>query len=164
MSYDVKMFVLCNHYVDGEFYQSNKCPRCLGNNLYFDLYIDDAGITQVVDGEVKLQQELLKISIEEKGGNIFHTNWGSDLKRQLIGSKHNNAIRQKAEIMVRNSMEYLRSLQEGEQLVYQHMDPEEMLSSVESVDVVATSQVSFDISVVVRTKYNRLISFNYSVE
>ena len=101
MSYDVQMFVLCNHYVDEVLHESQSCPRCYGRDFYFDIHFDDMGQAVLAGGTLKLQQELMKISIEEKGSNPFHALWGSDVKtmKDLVVKIMPNGADNKASII-----------------------------------------------------------------
>lgn len=163
MSYDVQMFVLCDHYVNEEIYNSKNCPRCYGRDFYFDVHFDASGAAVLAEGKLKLQQELMKISIEDKGSNPFHTSWGSEVRKMLVGLKNTNITQQKIEIFTRNFIDHLRSVQESNQLINKNMTPEEMISSIESVEIVVTSQVSCEVRVLIRNKANELLSVNYGI-
>jgi hypothetical protein len=106
----------------------------------------------------------MKISIEDKGSNPFHPSWGSEVRKMLLGLKNTNITQQKIEIFTRNFLEYLRSIQESNQLINKNMSPEEIVSSIENIEVVVTSQVSCEVRVLIRSKANELLSINYTVE
>ena len=92
MSTDVKVFNACNHVVNGERYTQDTCPLCRGKSYYKDIAFDNSGKAVLCTGEIKLQQEVLKIMDDPKGGNKFHPNWGDELianhSHAYLGSKN----------------------------------------------------------------------------
>ena len=76
MSKDVQFFNMCNHIIDNKYYDLYACPRCYGKSYYIDICFDNAGEAVLAQGDIKLQQEILKIiRIGEKadGRQIFTT-------------------------------------------------------------------------------------------
>lgn len=137
MSQDIRMFCACTHLVDEELYDVDSCPRCYGKGYYFDVTFD-GGKAVLSEGSIKLEQELLKILIEEKGSNVFHLDWGNEITR-LVGTKNTSIKRSKIEVLVKQTLDHLKAVQHGEDAVWGNMMEEEKLGEILSIDVVETS-------------------------
>ena len=146
MSKDVKMFCACDHIVDGVSYIDSSCPKCYDKGYYYDIYFDEAGQSVLTSGTLKLQQEILKILIDKKGENVFDTEWGSDLY-DMGGFKNLNINKAKAEMFIIQALDYLKSLQVGENFVYDNFSVDEVLSDIKSLDIIPLSQASIRIKI-----------------
>jgi hypothetical protein len=155
MSYDVKIFNLCDHYTGGKQYMPEKCPKCLGKGYYYDIAFDKAGQAVLATGSIKLQQEMLKIINDVKGDNPFFERWGSEL-HDLIGQKSTKLTSPKLQLMIRTSLEYLRFLQCEESDTYNNMTMDEILLGVESIKV-DNYYVGYDVSVVIKNTSNEIL-------
>lgn len=164
MSQDVRMFVACTHIINGEVYEEDKCPRCYGKNYYFDIFFDSQGKAVLSEGTLKLQQELMKVTLEEKGSNVFFDNWGNEVRERMIGQKNNPAAQSKVELLIRDCINHLKGVQIGNQNLYQNMDSEEILATIDSVNVIKTSQVGYDVEVVVTSQAGENIAFDFTIE
>jgi hypothetical protein len=164
MSQDVRMFCYCSHVIDDEVYEEDKCPRCYGKNYYFDIHFDNNGQAVLSENTLKLQQELLKITLEEKGDNPFFEEWGNEVRKRIVGSKNTVLIKTRIEMLVKDCLEYLKSVQMGNQNYYQNMDNEEIIATIESINVIPTSQVGYDVQVVVTSQAGENIAFEFSIE
>ena len=71
----------CNHYLSGVQYTLDTCSRCLGKGYYFDIKFDAGGLIPQVWDEVKLMQELEKITLTDS--NPFHPEYGANLKQRI---------------------------------------------------------------------------------
>lgn len=71
----------CNHNLSGVQYTLDTCSRCLGNDYYFDIKFDAGGLVPQVWDEVKLMQELEKITLTDS--NPFHPEYGANLKQRI---------------------------------------------------------------------------------
>ena len=79
MSKDMMIFNACNHKIDRVEYPALECPLCKGKGFYYDIAYDQRGRIVTCDNEIKLQQEILKILNDIKGGNLFHPNYGNNI-------------------------------------------------------------------------------------
>jgi hypothetical protein len=134
MSKDVKFFNACNHIVDGKQYESAMCPRCYSKGYYLDICFDSAGLAVTSTGSIKLQQEMLKVLMDEKYKNVFHPQWGSEIYL-LPGSKNVAISKTKLEVMVRRALEYLKTVQTNEYHQYGNLTPEEILDQIEYIEI-----------------------------
>lgn len=164
MSKDVRMFVACTHIIDGIVYEEDRCPRCYGKNYYFDIYFDKEGQAILSEGTLKLQQELLKVTIEEKGTNLFFEQWGNEVRERMIGSKNLPNSKTKIEMLIRDCLDHLKGVQIGNQNLYQNMDNEEIIARIDSVDVIQTSQIGYEVQIVVTSQAGENIAFDISLE
>lgn len=134
MSQDVKLFHQCDHVVGGKQHAAHLCPRCLGKGYYYDISFDEAGKAITTSGQIKLQQEVLKIINDIRGDNPFFPDWGSGI-HDYIGSKASKLDRMKIGYDVRMTLEYLRELQVDAREKYNNMADNEIIQNVLSVDV-----------------------------
>ena len=148
MGQDVKFFCACDHYVDNIVYFNDQCPRCYGNGYYVDIHIDGGGLPVITTGGIKLQQEILKIIMDVKYKNIFHPQWGSEIANR-IGTKNVNINKVKIEIMVRKALEYLKGVQMEQNVIYNNLNPDEMLDQVIDVIVSDLGQTGYGIKVTI---------------
>ncbi|MNM81095.1 hypothetical protein D3C81_930830 [compost metagenome] len=164
MSQDVRMFVMCNHIINGEVLEESRCPRCYGKGYYFDIHFDEDGQTIISEKTLKLQQELLKITIEEKGENIFHPQWGDETRRRLIGSKNNPKAQNQIQVLVKDCIQYLQNVQIGNQTLFQNMTDEEIIATIDSINVIKSSQVGYEVQVTVTSQAGETINYAFSLE
>ena len=148
MGQDIKFFCACDHVVDNVVYRSDSCPRCYGNGYYLDVHIDNVGNAVLTTGEIKLQQEMLKIILDEKYKNLFHPQWGSELSGR-VGTKNVNINKVKIEIMVRKALEYLKGVQMEQNALYQNLNPDEILDEIVDVIVSDIGRTGYSIKVTV---------------
>lgn len=71
----------CTHNLPSGQFTLNTCPRCLGLGYYYDMRFDAGGLVPQVWDEIKLGQELEKITITEF--NPFHPEYGANLKKRV---------------------------------------------------------------------------------
>lgn len=147
MSRDVKMFTACNHFVNDVYYESQICPRCYGKGFYFDIYLDTTGSPILSESSSKLQQEVLKIMIENKGDNQFHSEWGLDVNDRLVGNKNMAFMTTKIELLIRQTLQYLQRVQSGENAVWDNMSQEETLSSIDSIEVLPVGKTGYQVKI-----------------
>lgn len=146
MSYDVKFLNACNHIVNNVSYDIQLCPKCLGKGYYLDCCFDKKGGAITAQDDIKLQQEILKIIIDNKKGNLFHEEWGS-LVTTLIGSKNNEITKNRLKVLVRQAEEYLQRVQLIEFEEHKQLNEKEIISAIESVDVQNISPTGYLVTV-----------------
>lgn len=157
MSYDVKMFVLCTHVIDGEMYEPQRCKKCYGRGFYFDIHFDAIGQPSLAVSTPKLQQELIKIIMEDKGSNKFHENWGCDVGNRMIGQKNDPHAKIRIEMLVRDAVTYLMDVQKENQLIFENMDETEIIDSIVSVDVKSEGPTGYVVHVVIRAVTGEMV-------
>lgn len=157
MSIDVKLFCACNHIIDDEQFETDKCPRCYGKGYYFDIFFDGLGQTVLTNKSLKLQQEALKIIIEQRGNNEFHPLWGSEWNN-LIGTKNLDINKTKLEIIIRKSLEYLKNVQISERDKHDNLTDEEIIDEIEYVSVTPLGATSYNIDVKLSNKMGEIMS------
>lgn len=146
MSKDVQFFCACDHIVDNKNYTRETCPRCYGKGYYVDIYFDTTGEAVLATGNIKLQQEILKIMIDQKYLNQFHPNWGSELNNS-VGVKNLSITKVKLELVVRKTLEYLKNVQMNENNTWKNMTAEEILDKIEFIEIVPLGPDGFYVSV-----------------
>lgn len=151
MSQDVKFFNVCDHIVNKKVYHTAQCPRCYGKGYYLDVHFNDNGQSVLAAGNIKLQQETLKSIIDKKYDNQFNPIWGSRI-HDLIGSKNLNINKSKLEVIVRETLSYLKHVQQNDNMEWEHMDNEEMLEYVESIDIITLKPTGYHIKVELSNK------------
>jgi len=155
MSFDAKIFCMCDHCVNGKRYIIERCPRCLSKGYYYDIMFDRTGKAILISGTLKLQQEVLKIINDEKGNNVFFPQWGSEL-HNLVGSKITKSTNLKLQVMIRFSLEYLRALQLQQQKEYGNVTNDEIILGVQSLTI-DNYILGFDVKVVFNNNSNTLL-------
>lgn len=163
MSNDIKMFVLCTHVIDGEMQEPDRCKRCYGKGFYFDIHFDSIGIATTATSTAKLQQELIKIILEDKGSNKFHEDWGCEVGNKMVGKKNTHHAKMKIEMYIRNSVEYLMKVQQENQMMFGNMDETEIIESIVSVNVQQVSQTGYSAEVVVRAVTGEIVPMKIEI-
>jgi hypothetical protein len=134
MSEDIKIFNACDHIVDGQNYVIQLCPRCYGKGYYLDCCFETDGSLITTSGSIKLQQEMLKIIIDEKYTNIFHEDWGSEI-HNMIGHKSINITKAKLEILIREALNHLKSVQMNEYYNVGNVTIDEILDQILYIEI-----------------------------
>ena len=149
MSKDIKMFNACNHLVDGITYDSQLCPKCYGKGYYFDICFDKNGDAITSSDDIKLQQEMLKVLIDEKFSNPFHSDWGSQITK-MIGSKNTDITKNKVKVLVRQAEEYLQKIQIIEYSEHHNLNEKEMIEEITSVNIEGVGPTGFLVNVLLK--------------
>jgi hypothetical protein len=157
MSQDVKFFVACDHLVDNRIYNNDECPRCYGKGYYLDIHFDNSGQAVLTTGSLKLQQEILKVIMDEKYKNVFHPLWGSEL-HDLPGSKNLRITRVKIEMAVRSAIEYLKNVQLAEYAEFKNLTTEEILDQILYIEVTPLGPTGYSVNVVISNSVGELMS------
>ena len=151
MSTDVKVFNACNHVVDNVKYEYNRCPLCNGKSYYKDIAFDNSGKAVLCTGELKLQQEILKIMDDPKYGNKFHQEWGDLLivnnSHAMIGSKNVALTAQKIQIIIYETLIYLKNVQMNNQILFKNMSEEEIIDQITNIDVESYTPMGYRVKV-----------------
>lgn len=151
MSIDVKMFNGCNHVIDGKRYKLEDCPLCNGFGLYYDICFDREGQVITCSKSTKLQQEVLKIINDKKFANKFHKEWGNMLinivDNGIIGKKNLPNTKEKIKMIIYKTLEYLKSLQVNNQIVFKNMNDEEILKNILDIQVTPINNIGYEISI-----------------
>lgn len=158
MSKDVKLFCACDHVVDGKMYQDRFCPKCFGKNYYYDLSFNNDGNVITTQGEIKLQQEVLKIMNDAKGGNVFFPNWGNLLSTdEFIGGKNLKAMDEKIKMIVYQTLQHLKNVQINNQIIFENMTENEIIEEIEEIKVKAIPPSGY----VVGVKFSNVVGKVY---
>lgn len=155
MSRDVRIFNMCDHYTNHKQYAVELCPKCLGKGYYYDVHFDVNGQAVLATGTIKLQQEVLKNINDVKGDNIFFESWGSEI-HDVIGRKITALTPSKCEMMIRQSLEYLRYLQADQNDTYDNMTTDEILLGISNISVDKYT-VGYDIGVTFVNTSNEIL-------
>lgn len=158
MSKDVKMFVACNHYVNETAYNFDNCPKCYGKGFYFDIYFNEKGQPELTNGSMKLQQEILKILIEEKGSNKFSPEWGNELFSRIVGTKNTSIMRTRIELIINETLKYLKSVQENEQETWGNMSSSEIIDTIQYIEVIPAGLDGYNIKVKLTNTADEIIT------
>ena len=156
MGQDIKMFNACDHIVNGQSYDLPLCPRCYGKGYYFDIHFDISGKTVITSESNKLQQEILKIIIDEKYRNLFHPEWGSQA-HNLIGSKNANINKSKLEIIIRNALEHLKSVQINQQKQWNNLTDDEIIDQITDIEIINIGPTGYHIKVMLSNKAGEIL-------
>lgn len=148
MSRDVKYFNYCDHIINGTAYEQSQCARCSGKGYYLDISFDINGHAILSAGNIKLQQEMLKVILDKKHKNPFQPLWGSRV-HSLVGSKSLSMNKAKLEMIVREALTYLRAIQMNENQKWLNMDEDEILQSIESIEIFQLIPTGYDIRVTI---------------
>lgn len=134
MSQDVQYFTACDHYVSGKQYREDMCPRCYGKGYYIDIMFDGSGKAITTNNEIKLQQELLKVLLDDKTSDLFFPHWGSEISA-FIGKKKTSATKSRLEMVIRSAIERLKQIQEYEVNTNVHINDKEILEKIEYIQL-----------------------------
>ena len=148
MSVDVQYFTLCDHVVNGKTYKEQYCPKCYGKGYFLDVQFNRAGEAILTSDSIKLQQELLKILLDEQTSDIFSPYWGSELE-SFIGKKNTLVVRSRLEMAVRRALEKLQKLQQLEADHNTYITGEEVIASIDDIQLEAISVTEWHITITV---------------
>ena len=109
-AFDIKLKHICNHQVNGVQYKSNTCPRCLGDDYYYDIKFSALGYPVEISNEDKLAQLLEKILLTEL--NRFHPEIAVNIK-QWIGKVPIEQIKAIIKLDLLKALNTLQVTQEG---------------------------------------------------
>ena len=137
---------------------SSRCLRCQGLVVENDYRYNEVGDIRRVENENLLQQRCLKVLLTDRGSNVFHNWYGSNL-RTRIGAKSIGAIAGALKVDVERALETLRDIQD-QQGGFQTMSAKERLIGVVSVEVapLENDPTAFIIDVVVRNGSNENVN------
>lgn len=162
MSEDIKFFNVCDHIVDKEVYVAQLCPRCYGNCYYLDCCFETDGSLITTSGSIKLQQEMLKIIIDEKYSNKFHYNWGSEVTK-MIGHKNININKAKLEILIRECLAHLKNVQMSEYYNVGNVTIDEILDQILYIEIKTLTPTGYWVEVTISNNvgeiYTQSITF-----
>lgn len=158
MSTDVQFFGACNHIVNKKQYLLDLCPRCYGKGYYVDIFFDLNGQTVLTTDSIKLQQEILKIMIDEKYSNIFHPDWGSEMNTMFVGTKNLSINATKLEVIIKNALKYLKNIQISENAKWKNMTELEILNEVEYVEITPLGQTGYYVEVILSNSVGEIFT------
>ena len=136
MSKDMMIFNACNHKIDRVEYPALECPLCKGKGFYYDIAYDQRGRIVTCDNEIKLQQEILKILNDIKGGNLFHPNYGNNIYNIGFGRKNTDVMVQRIQVMIYDALQYLRGIQINNKVLFKNATDAELLEEINEINVV----------------------------
>ena len=146
MSKDIKIFTACDHTINGKTYPRELCAKCLGSGVYLDIMFDNTGNAVTTDGNLKLQQEVLKAILDNKISNPFHLPWGSDVYK-MPGHKNLPISKTQLEMFVREAVDYLKKLQLQEATTNTSVTDEEILGQIENIYIERVSVLGWRIHI-----------------
>lgn len=148
MSKDIKMFNICDHVIKGEYYGNTHCPRCYGKNYYYDICFDKEGKAITASGGIKLQQEVLKIMNDKKGGNIFFPEWGNIIADDgIVGTKNIETTKQKIKMIIYETLQHLKNVQINNQVIFNNMTESEIIDEIDEISVISIPPLGYKIGV-----------------
>lgn len=102
-----------------------------------DLVLASSGDLQLISGQKKLIQDILKICLTKVGSNPFNQWYGSFLSQSLIGSSLDSSILTSvAKTQLQNALENLQKLQKLQsQNSAQNVTPDEQIAGIKSIQV-----------------------------
>lgn len=148
MALDIQFLTLCDHHVSGKQYREDMCPRCYGKGYYLDIEFDPAGDAITAEKGIKLQQELIKVLLDERTSDPFARSWGSELYT-FIGKKNTSMNRSRLEMAVRRAIEYLQKIQEHEYENNPHVNEYEVIKNIEYIELTPLSVTEWSCRVVI---------------
>jgi len=110
-----------------------------------DIYFDNGSI-KVIDNDEKLSQQGLKILLSLKGGNVFHTVYGSSLYSLIGRFQDEEALNSLSSEEIDNTLKYYQRIQANQELK-QEMTDAEVLYRVLNVEVSEISITHFIINI-----------------
>ena len=148
MSKDVKHFTACDHFVSGKQYRSDMCPRCYGKDYYMDIWFGPDGEAVLTDNTIKLQQECLKVLLDDKISDPFFPFWGSEIGL-FVGKKKTDITKARLEMAIRRAIERLKQIQEQESLTNANITGEEILNQIEYMELEPLSVTDWRCKIVI---------------
>ena len=162
MSLDVQFLSLCDHFVDKKQYRPDMCPRCYGRGYYLDIVFDTAGDVVTTGGGIKLQQEVIKILLDEKLSDLFYPQWGSEIYT-FIGKKNTITTKSRLEMCIRRTIEYLKQIQEQEALTNNTITDKEVIKNIEYIILEPLSVTEWRVLIVVSNKANDFYEYTMNL-
>ena len=155
MSKSINCLSYCNHYVNGKNYPSELCPRCYGKNYYTDLAFDFNGEIVTSSHSIKLQQDVIKILLDEKGSDLFYPNWGNE-SYTFIGQKNTLITKSRLEVAIRRTLDYLKLVQENDASKNSAVTQDEILQSIDNITIEAASPIQWNVTIQFSNQANEI--------
>lgn len=162
MSYDIKFLTGCDHTVNGKTYREDMCPKCYGKNYYLDIAFDGSGEIITTNNEIKLQQELLKVLLDDKLSDLFFPMWGSEIN-MFIGKKKTTANKSRLEMVIRRAVERLKKIQENEALHNSSINDKEQIQKIEYIGLEPMSATEWRCKIVLSNIAGTLLSQTFTL-
>lgn len=132
MSLDAKFLTICNHFVENQQWPPDRCPRCNGRGYYLDLMFDSSGDAITTGGIIKMQQECIKVLLDQRSSDLFYPQWGSEI-HSFIGKKNTVTVRSRLEMCIRRAIERLKNIQENEAAINDNVSDSEIIQKIEYI-------------------------------
>lgn len=162
MSLDIKFMTLCDHTDNGKTYLPELCPKCHNLGYYFDIKFDAGGQTITASGSDKLQQESVKVLLDEQQSSLFFPEWGSEIYN-FIGQKNTLITRSRLEMAIRRALERLKEIQEYESTRNASITDDEIIKDVEYVQLDTVSVTTWACHIIISSASNELNEFILTV-
>tara|TARA_B100001057_G_scaffold282433_1_gene282813 strand:+ start:1720 stop:2802 length:1083 start_codon:yes stop_codon:yes gene_type:complete len=115
------------------FTEAHRCRRCMATRIENDFRVDTDGDLKLINKEDLLYQSCLKALLTERGSNIQHSWYGSNIMK-MIGSKAVGGMASTIASEIRRVLDTHIGLQE-QQANYQQVTMEERLYRVRDIQV-----------------------------
>lgn len=162
MSLDVKFLTRCDHFVSKKQYRPDMCPRCYGKGYYLDFMFDLAGEIITTGGPIKLQQEAIKVLLDEQGSDLFFPLWGSEIYT-FVGKKNSITTKSRLEMCVRRAIERLKLVQEVEAETNYTVTDDEIINKIEYIQLEPVSVTEWNCLVVISNRANEYYEYKISL-
>lgn len=165
MSFDIGQTVPCDH-TDryGNIYNTpetiNLCPKCGGLEEYYDFVWKVAdGNIDLVDDNPLLQELVIKAVLTEKEDNIFHPNYGTSIYASVAApSTSIEAVARLVEREVAKAVGGVRFRQDQQMQLGQQVTDDELIYSVEGLDLRIVDERSLAITLMVIAESGRSLT------
>lgn len=162
MSMDAQYWLICDHVVDGYQYEEHECPRCYGKGYYLDIYFDSSGNIKTCTESIKLRQDILKSLLDDKGSNVFHESWGSELF-SLVGTKNLKTNKTKIEYIIRQAIEYYKKLQSSQNIKYSNLSPGEILDDIAYIEITQNPPMGYKVELMINNSLGEITSVSFFI-
>ena len=121
--------------------------------------ISSSGELEIVTGQNKLSQDIIKIIATASGTNLAHKWYGSSIPEKIVGSGLRLDLL-KTEIVknIQSCLQNLKSLQEQQVRAGQVLVPEEAIATVEGIQIIGSSDPrDLIIVITIKTRANNIL-------
>ena len=120
---------------------------------------DSSGDVILTGDVIKMQQECIKVLLDQRKSDLFYPNWGSEIY-SFIGKKNTVSIRSRLEMCIRRAVERLKMIQENEAAINSYVTDQEIIQKIEYILLEPTSVTDWRCIIAISNKADEIYEFS----
>ncbi len=141
MSFDVGKTIVCDHidYTGKSWGAANEimgCPKCLGQESYYDISFSSAsGAVNKVEGVDLLEELVMKVVLTGVGDNPFHLEYGTSIRDSIGALNSYESFARVIEFEIERGSSLLYLNQQLQLQLGQTMSDDELIHSIGNIQL-----------------------------